>query len=266
MSMEGGLRTSVDARGVATLTLCRPEVRNALDRELLHGLTAAFRRLAADDRARVIVLTGEGSSFCSGADRSMLIETLDYGEEENVRDALGWGALFRAIHECPKPSVAMVNGPAVGGGVGLTAACDIAVAADAAAFQVIEIRLGLVPSTMAPYLVSAIGARAAGRYFLTGERFGAREALRIGLVHEVVSKERLGAAVEEIADALRRGGPTALADAKRLIEFLRHAPLERETLEYSARKFAERRSTEEGREGIRAAFERRPPPWCEGPS
>jgi len=250
-----------DARGVATVTLNRPHVRNAFDEHLIADLTAALRRLEADAAVRVVVLTGSGSSFSSGGDLDWMRRMARYGDAENFADAMALAALLRILNELPKPTVARVNGAAFAGGLGLVCCCDIAVAAADAIFSVSEVRLGLVPATISPYVVAAIGARAARRYFQTGQRFSASEAQRIGLVHEVTPRDELDRAVETLVAALLEGGSAAQARSKRLIAEVQDRPITEAVLTLTARAIAEARASAEAQEGLAAFFAKRKPEW-----
>jgi methylglutaconyl-CoA hydratase len=211
------LLRQTDARGVATLTLNRPAVHNAFNDALIEQLDRAFAELGADPGVRVVVLAGAGKSFCAGADLNWMKAMLGYSEAENVADARRLAEMLYRLHSCPKPVVARVHGAALAGGVGLVAAADIALAAEEAVFAVSEVRLGLIPANIACYLIPAIGVRAARRYSLTGERFDATEARRVGLVDEVAPAAQLDAAVEKVLGALLAGGPQAIAECKKLM-------------------------------------------------
>ncbi len=250
-----------DARGVATVTLNRPQIHNAFDDALIAELTAALRRLAADASVRAVVLTGAGQSFSAGGDLKWMRRMAGYSEAENLADAMALAELLRLLNELPKPTVARVNGAAFAGGLGLVCCTDIAIAAEEAIFSVSEVRLGLVPATISPYVVAAIGARHARRYFLSGERFSAAEARRIGLVHEVVPRAELDAAVEKILAALLEGGTSAQARSKRLVAEVRDRPVTASLMALTARAIAEARASREAREGLAAFFEKRKPSW-----
>lgn len=251
--------------GFARVTLNRPEVHNAFDEALIAGLAATFAALAEDEGVRAVVLAGAGRSFSAGADLNWMQRAAGYDEERNREDARALEAMLRGIADCPKPVIAEVQGAAIGGGLGLVAACDVAVAAEGAVFATSEVRLGIVPAVIAPFVVRAIGGRMARRYFLTAERFGAGEAHRIGLVHEVVPAERLGARVLEIAGEVLHGGPEALAEAKRLVRLVEMMPQGGSILaEGTVGMIAERRASAEGREGIAAFLEKRRPSWTAG--
>jgi methylglutaconyl-CoA hydratase len=245
---------------IATVTLNRPQVHNALDATLVTEIRDAFRMLDADETARAVVLTGSGSSFCAGADLRWLQSAVTFTEEENRQDALALTEMLDAVARCPKPVVARVNGAALAGGAGLVAASDIAIAADTARFGFTESRLGLVPATISPYVVRRIGDSFARSLFLTAERFEAARAAAIGLVHEVVPTESLDKAVELTLDNLLRGGPRALAENKILIEGIRDRSGE-DLARYTAETIARLRVSPEGQEGLHAFLEKRPPSW-----
>lgn len=252
---------TTDSRGVATLTLNRPDVHNAFDDALIVALERLLEQVASDAGVRVVVLAAAGRSFSAGADLHWMRRMAGYDEQQNVADALRLARLLRRLDRLPRPTVARVQGAALGGGVGLVACCDVAVAARSAVFALSEVRLGLIPATISPYLVAAVGARAARRYVLTGERFGADEARRIGLVHDVVDDDALGAAVGAVVEDLLLGGPGAIADAKDLLAHVAAAPRDQALLPETARRIARARASEEGREGIAAFLEKRRPRW-----
>lgn len=249
---------------VARVTLNRPQLHNAFDEALIDGLTAAFLGFYDDD-SRVVVLAGAGKSFSAGADLNWMQRAAGYDEERNRADARALELMLRTIDDCPKPVLALVQGAAIGGGVGLVAACDIAVAGEAAQFATSEVRLGIVPAVIAPFVVRAIGPREARRWFLTAERFGAAEARRIGLVHEVVPTGELEARVAAMVGELLKGGPEALASAKQLVRLVEMMPQGGSIrAEATVGIIAERRASAEGREGIGAFLEKRKPAWIGG--
>jgi methylglutaconyl-CoA hydratase len=248
-------------RGIATVWMNRPDVHNAFDDHLIAELTAELRRLEQAPEVRLVVLAANGKSFSAGADLNWMQRMAKYSEAENLRDAVAMAGLMRTLHGMHKPTIARVQGAAFGGGVGLVACCDIAVAAAEASFSLSEVRLGLIPSVISPYVIAAIGEREARRYFLTAERFGAEEARRIGLVHEVTTGDRLDEAVKNFADYLLKGGPNALAAAKKLIADVARHPLDDALIEETARRIASIRVSPEGREGLSAFLEKRPPAW-----
>lgn len=251
----------VNEQGTATVWLNRPDVHNAFDEHVIAELTSTLRALDADAAVRVVVLAGRGKSFCAGGDLGWMRRMAGYGREENLRDAGALAEMLRTLNTLSKPTLARVHGAALAGGTGLVAACDIAVATPNASFGTTEVRLGLVPATIGPYVVRAIGPRAAQRYFLTGERFGAAEALRLGLVHEVVEADALDARLGELVEALRAGGPHALAAAKRLLAGVVDRPIDEALIAGTSAAIADARGGEEAREGIAAFFDKRHPAW-----
>ncbi len=247
---------------VATIRMNRPDVHNAFDDILIAALTAELRRLDQLPEARVIVLAANGKSFSAGADLNWMRRMAKYSREENLRDAMALAGLMRTLDSVKKPTVARVQGAAFGGGVGLVACCDIAIASTQAAFSLSEVRLGLIPSVISPYVIAAIGERAARRYFLTAERFDAVEARRIGLVHEVVDSGVLDESVAIIVGQLLKGGPQSLAAAKKLIADVSRRPMDDALSAETARRIAAIRVESEGQEGLAAFFEKRKPDWC----
>lgn len=247
--------------GVARITMARPEKHNAFDDVLIADLTDAFERAGADDAVRVVILEAEGKSFSAGADLGWMERMADYSEEENLADARKLAHMVRVLNELPRPTIARVQGAAFGGGVGLVAACDIALASHAASFCLSEARLGLIPSVISPYVVEAIGARAARRYFQTAERFDAEQAQALGLVHEIVPRERLDSRLAELVGHLLDNGPAAMAASKELIRRVASGPVDDAMVEDTARRIADIRATAEGREGLRAFLEKRGPKW-----
>ncbi|MFO1410764.1 MAG: enoyl-CoA hydratase-related protein [Steroidobacteraceae bacterium] len=254
---------ALEARGsVRVLRLHRPEARQALDATLIAELTAAVRAAGDDPAVRVVLLASSGPAFCAGADLRNMQRMGAASEAENIADAVALARLLDTLAACPRPVVAEVQGDCFGGGLGLVAACDIALASSAARFCLSEVRLGLTPATISPHVLRAIGARAASRYMLSAERFDAAEALRIGLVHAVHAPEALPTAVDAMLDALLRGGPEALRETKRLIADFGGSQLPAGWLEDSAGRIAGRRGSDEGREGLAAFFGKRPPRWA----
>jgi methylglutaconyl-CoA hydratase len=257
---QGMLQTEIKG-GVATIRMNRPEVHNAFDDVLIAALTAELRRLDPLPEARVVVLAANGKSFSAGADLNWMRRMAKYSEAENLRDAMALAGLMRTLGGVKKPTVARVQGAAFGGGVGLVACCDIAIAASEASFCLSEVRLGLIPSVISPYVIAAIGEREARRYFLTAERFDAVEARRIGLVHEVVDRGALDEAVAKTAGQLLKGGPQALAAAKKLIAEVGRRPMDDALSADTAQRIAAIRVGAEGQEGLAAFLEKRRPDW-----
>jgi methylglutaconyl-CoA hydratase len=260
----GQPRILVDRTGpIVRITLNRPEIHNAFDEHLIAQLTAALEGLAGDATVRAVVLTGAGKSFSAGADLDWMRRMSVNDEATNLADARNLERLLRTLDELPRPTIAVVNGAALGGGTGLTACCDVAIAAETAVFGTTEVRLGIIPATIAPYVMRAIGPRQARRYFLTGERIGAAEAQRIGLVHEVVAASELEAKTRAVIDAILAGGPEAVREAKRLVRLVEGTPPDR-IGELTPGLIAARRATAEGKEGVRAFLEKRKPGWMAG--
>ncbi len=259
--MYQSIITEVDD-SVGILTLNRPERHNAFDEQLVTEMTNGLLALEADPRVRVIVLSSTGKSFCSGADLSWMKIAASYTSQENLRDARSFARLMTTLHELPKPTIARVQGPAYGGGVGLIAACDIAVASYDALFALTEVKLGILPAVVSPYVLAAIGERYCRRYMLSAERFSAAEAYRIGLVHEIVpGEEQLDEAIGEIVDSLLKSGPQAQAECKSLIRIISGQPIDDSTVEETAQRITRVRSSPEGKEGLAAFLEKRKPNW-----
>jgi methylglutaconyl-CoA hydratase len=248
-------------QGVAVIWLNRPDVRNAMSPELIDELTDAVGAAAEDDSVRAIVLAGRGKAFCAGADLNWMKAAAHYSPAENEADAGRLAALLRAIAEAPKPTVARVHGPAFAGGVGLVTACDIAVASHEASFCLSEVRIGLIPAMISPYVLRAMGPRAASRWFLSGEVFDAAEAYRIGMVQEIAPAEELDGAVNALLGRLLLGGPEAIAATKRLIRDMAGRPVDDALMRDTASRIAAARAGDEGREGIASFLEKRPPRW-----
>jgi methylglutaconyl-CoA hydratase len=247
--------------GVARVTLNRPEVRNAFNDEVIAEMTAVFSELAEREEVRCIVLAGNGSAFCAGADLNWMKRMAGYTRDENFADAAALANMLRVLYHCPKPTIARVQGDVYAGGTGLVAACDIAVAVDSAQFCLSEVKLGLIPATISPYVIRAMGARAAQRYFLTAERFSAAQALRIGFVHEVVAAEQLDAAVAALAQALVQAGPEAVKASKALVQDVAGKDITQLLIERTVHTIAEVRVSAEGQEGIQAFLGKRKPDW-----
>ena len=246
---------------IATVTLNRPEVRNAFNDESITALTEAFTLLGANDAVRVIVLAADGPGFCAGADLTWMRRMAEYSRDENLADAAKLAEMLRVLYTCPKPTVARVQGDVFAGGMGLVAACDIAVSVDTASYCLSEVRLGLIPATIGPYVVRAMGPRAAHRYALTAERFSAAEALRIGFVHEVVAADALDAKLGEITSALANAGPAAVRASKRLVQDVAEREIDAALIARTVEGIADIRASAEGREGIQAFLQKRKPAW-----
>lgn len=252
----------IDGRGVATLTLNRPNRHNAFDEHVITELSGLLADVGANDDVRVVVLRAAGPSFCAGADLDWMKRmAAGYDEAANLADAGALAALLHRLDTLPQPTIACVHGAALGGGAGLVCCCDMAVAAADAVFGFSEVRLGLVPATIGPYAIRAIGRRAARRWFLTGERFDAATAQRIGLVHEVVDAAALEGAVQRLVHAVLDSGPQAVRAAKTLIDEVAGRPIDAELRDMTSRRIAALRASPEGREGLAAFLERRAPAW-----
>jgi len=249
--------------GRATVTLQRPKMHNAFDEALIAALHDAFTQLGENDDVRCIVLAAERRSFSAGADLNWMKRMSTYTHEQNLGDANALAAMLHAITTCPKPTIAAVQGPCYGGGVGLAATCDMAIASEEAAFSLSEVKLGLIPATIAPYVVAGMGERIAHRYFLSGERFDAIKAYEIGFVHDVVPMGELDAAVDDLVATLLKNGPAAMAASKALIFAVANKPVDQGVLDDTAKRIADIRGTDEGKEGIAAFLEKRKPNWIQ---
>ena len=247
--------------GISTVTINRPEVRNAFNDEVITELIAVFMELGERTEVRCIVLTGSGPAFCAGADLNWMKRMAGYSREENLADAQALAQMLRVLYRCPKPTIARVQGDVYAGGTGLVAACDMAVSVDTAGYCLSEVKLGLIPATISPYVIRAMGARAAHRYFLTAERFSAAEALRIGFVHEVVSAEELDARIAEIAQALVVAGPAAVKACKALVQDVAGHDISPMLVGRTVESIADIRISDEGREGIQSFLQKRKPNW-----
>jgi methylglutaconyl-CoA hydratase len=255
------LRIHTRAPGVAQVTMARPAVFNAFDEAMIAELDAAFAQLEADPAVRVIVLAGEGRHFSAGADLQWMQRASEASLAWNVADARRFAGLLARIERCPKPTVARVQGAALGGGVGLTCVCDLAIAADNASFSVSEARFGILPSVIGPYVTNAVGKRQARRLALTTERIGAAEALALGLVTRLVAADALDAAVDEAVVQLLAGGPNAQREIKALFAQLHEGPVTDAVVELTAQTIARVRGTDEAREGFAAFLGKRPAAW-----
>lgn len=247
--------------GISTVTLNRPEVRNAFNDEVIEELTAVLHELGQRPEVRCVVLAGNGPAFCAGADLNWMKRVADYTREQNLEDAGALARMLEVLYRLPKPTVARVHGDTYAGGMGLVGACDIAVAAEPVQFCLSEVKLGLIPATISPYVIRAMGAREAHRWFLTAERFSAAEAHRIGFVHEVVPAAQLDARVAEIARALVSAGPEAVKACKQLVHDVAQHEISAGLIRRTVEGIADIRSSDEGREGVRSFLEKRKPDW-----
>ena len=253
--------TSLSSDGVFTITLNRPDIHNAFDDTLIADLTRTLHEAQADKNVRIIVLTGIGKSFSAGADLNWMKRMARYTEEENYHDAMALAELMLTLNRLPKPTIARVNGAAYGGGVGLIACCDMAIGVTDAQFALTEVKLGLIPAVISPYVVAAIGEKMSRRYFLTAERFSATDAMRMNLLNEVVDVNELDQAVARLAAALLAAGPVAQAEAKDLIASVSHRPPTDSVIADTAERIAHVRISPEGQEGLAAFLEKRKPSW-----
>jgi methylglutaconyl-CoA hydratase len=253
--------TEIDG-SIGIVTLNNPEKHNAFDDVLISDLTQALVALDTNKQIRVVVLSAAGKSFSAGANLNWMKRMATYSQEENTRDAMGLAALMRTLHSLSKPTIARVQGAAYGGGVGLVACCDIAVGTHEAAFSLSEVKLGLIPAVISPYVIAAIGERAAHRYFLTAERFDAAEAYRLGLLHELTpSDDEMDEMINDICSALLAGGPASQHDAKLLIAAVANKPIDDNLITGTAQRIARVRASEEGKEGVGAFLEKRKARW-----
>jgi methylglutaconyl-CoA hydratase len=258
--MSATLKIAV-AHHVGSITLNRPEVRNAFNDEVIAEITQAFTGLGARDDVHCIVLAAEGAAFCAGADLNWMRRMADYSRDENLADAGKLAEMLRVIYECPKPTVARVQGDVYAGGMGLVACCDVAVSVETAGYCLSEVKLGLIPATISPYVIRALGARASHRYFLTAERFSAQEAVRLGFVHEVVPGDQLDTKVDEITKALVNNSPNAVKVCKKLLQDVAFAPISQPLVVKTVEGIADIRASSEGREGVSAFLSKRKPSW-----
>lgn len=255
------LLTSIDPRGVITATLNRPDVHNAFDDQLVAALTDCFRKAEADPTVRALILQGAGKSFSAGADLNWMGRMSGYSDAENIADAERLAVMLQVFDCLSKPTIVAVHGNCFGGALGLVACADIAIASETATFCLSEVRLGLIPAVISPYVVRAMGVRASRRYALTAERFGAQEALRLGFVHSVVTDNVARSAVESVAAAIVAGAPEAQGVTKRLIAEVSSRAIDDDVMALTAKAIAEKRASAEAKEGLAAFFDKRKPEW-----
>lgn len=263
MNKQNQVVIEKNERGVATVTLNRADKHNAFNAEMISELTDAFQLVERDPAVRVVVLTGSGKSFSAGADLNWMKSMAGYSEDENLDDSLKLAELMQVLDNLKKPTVARVNGHVFGGGVGLVCCCDIAISIESARFALSEVKLGLVPAVISPYVIAAIGERQARRFFLTAEAMSATVAQRIGLLHEITAADELDAAVDREIELLLAGGPEAQTAAKHLIRRICHADIDAENhlQQTTAEIIAQIRVSDEGQEGLAAFLEKRKPRW-----
>ena len=262
--MTQAIRISAQG-GIATVVLSRPDVRNAFNDEVIAELSQAFIQLGDDPQVRAIVLMAEGPAFCAGADLNWMRRMADYSREENEQDAEKLAFMLRTIYECPKPTIARVQGDVYAGGMGLVACCDMAVSVDTANYCLSEVKLGLIPATIGPYVIRAMGPRASHRYFLTAERFSAAEARRIGFVHEVVPADQLDATVSAWVQALLAASPNAIKECKKLVQYVADRDITRLLIDHTVKAIADIRASDEGKEGVQSFLNKRKPAWMVNP-
>ena len=253
--------TDIDDHGVAQVRLNNPDKHNAFDDEIIGELTEAFVAIVDNSNVRVMVLGSEGKSFSAGADLEWMKRMASYSYNENLRDASALALMLKTLNEIPQPTIARVQGAAFGGAVGLVSCCDMAVAASAASFSLSEVKIGLVPATISPYVIAAIGQRAARRYFVTAERFDAHRALQLGLVNEVVDAEQLDQEIDRLINTLLANGPEAVTGAKQLVFDVAGKPIDQQLIDATCETIAAIRVSEQGQEGLQAFLERRKPQW-----
>lgn len=256
------MHLQIERTGLVTrVMLNRPDVRNAFNETVIAELTEAFRDIAADSDTRVVVLGGHGRAFCAGADLSWMRTMADYTWAENHADAQALADMLWTIYNCPVPVIGRIHGDCYAGGVGLAAVCDILVASEAANFCLSEVKLGLVPATIAPYVIRALGEQASRRYFVTAERFSAGQAQALGFVHAVCSLDELDAKVNELTAAIVANGPRAVRACKSLVQDVACLPIDAQLRDMTARRIADIRASEEGKEGVQSFLSKRKPSW-----
>jgi methylglutaconyl-CoA hydratase len=253
--------SKIDSRGVAWITIDNPDKHNAFDDQIIGQLTQAFSAIASNADARIMVLGSAGKSFSAGADLGWMQRMADYSYEENLRDSHALAEMLFTLNTMPQPTIARIQGAAFGGAVGLVSCCDIAIAAKPASFSLSEVKIGLVPATISPYVIAAIGERASRRYFTTAERFNAQTAQQLGLVSEVTEADDLNTKVEEIITALLTNSPAAIKAAKQLIFDISGKPINQPLIDQTCETIAAIRVSEEGQEGLKAFLEKRSPKW-----
>ena len=260
---ESTVVVAIDARGVARVSLNRPEKHNAFDDAVIAALREAFDSLASRADVRVVVLASEGKNFSAGADLGWMKRMAEYDYDHNHKDAQLLAGMLKALHDLPQPTIARVQGAAFGGAVGLVSCCDMAVASEGASFCLSEVKIGLIPATISPYVIKAMGERAARRYFTTAERFRAAEGLRLGLVSEVAAEDALDATVDKLVDALLQNGPQAVRAAKKLVVDVAGRDITAALIEDTCGRIAQIRVAQEGQEGLGAFLNKRQPNWLQ---
>lgn len=256
-----GLLINIDNRGVATVTLNRPDVHNAFDAQLIADLTEVFQALDKNADVRAMVLGANGRNFCAGADLNWMQTMANYSYAENLKDAAKLANMLASLNRLNKPTIAKVQGAAFGGAIGLIACCDMAIGSKLSNFCLSEVKIGLIPATISPYVISAIGARAARRYFITAEVFSARRARRLGLLSEAVTEEELDSSVETLIEHILRNSPSAVSAAKNLIQQIDNTIMDQNMFDFTCEQIAKIRVSNEGQEGLKAFLQKRPANW-----
>ena len=247
--------------GIATVTLNRPEKHNAFDEVLIEQMTNAFREIESDDTVRLMILAANGKNFCAGGDLNWMKRMANYDYQANLEDARALAEMLQTLNSLSKPTIVRIQGAAFGGAVGLISCCDIAIASESASFSLSEVKIGLIPATIAPYVIAAIGQRAARRFFISAERFNAKRALELGLVSEVCAAENLDQTIDSICQTILNNSPAAVAECKQLISDISNRPIDHELIEETSIRIANIRKSEEGQEGLSAFLEKRTPTW-----
>lgn len=253
----------LDSRGIATITLNNPDKHNAFDDTIIQELSSALAELAANPELRVLILAAAGKTFCAGGDLEWMKRMARYSYDENLEDAENLAAMLKALNFFPRPTIARVQGAAFGGAVGLISCCDMAVATPQAFFSLSEVKIGIIPAVISPYVIDAIGQRAARRYFTTGERFSAEMATALGLISEIVQEEHLDEKISELVEILSGNGPAAVAAAKQLIFRVAPRMISEDLVRYTSEEISRIRVSDEGQEGITAFLEKRKPAWSQ---
>lgn len=261
--MDQAVTYTVNDKQVAVITLNRPDKHNAFNDEMIATLTRMFKQSGEDKNVRAVVLKGEGKTFSAGADLDWMKRMATYSEHENHADAMALANMLHTLYTLPKPTIARVQGAAFGGAVGLIACCDIAIGSKLSKFCLSEVKIGLIPATISPYVIEAMGARVCRRYFQTAEVFSARRARRLGLLSEAVTEDELDSTIDDIVTAIVKNSPTAIAEAKSLVQQVAHQPLDSALLDSTSSHIARVRTSTEGQEGLMAFIEKRKPSWQE---
>jgi methylglutaconyl-CoA hydratase len=260
--MKSMVTTKIDSRGVTTITLNRPEKHNAFDDHMVAQLTTVFEQTMDNPKARVLVLAAEGKTFSAGADLHWMKHMGECNYEENLNDAEGLANMLKILNEMSLPTIARVQGPAFGGALGLISCCDIAIAVTNASFSFSEVKIGLTPATISPYIIEAIGSRATRRYFITGERLEAKQAVKLGLINEAVEETQLDNTIAKLIATILKNSPAAMCASKQLVQDINHRPINDALIKETYECIARIRLTKEGQEGLSAFLEKRKPNWC----